>query len=299
MKIGVVFPQTEIGADPAAVRDYVQATEELGYSHLIVYDHVLGVDAERHEGWTGGFSSKDMFHEPFVVFGYMAAITKRLEMVTSVLILGQRQTALVAKQAAEVDVLTGGRLRLGIGTGWNHVEYEALGENFHDRGRRSEEQIDLLRALWTKEVVNFTGRWHQVTYAGIKPLPVQRPIPIWLGLGGRGTPFPPERVLQRIGRLADGWFPMFPPDEAAGAVIARVHGYARDAGRDPSAIGLEARIDVSNVKSDLWAEQAKAWEALGATHLSVNTMRLGLSSAEEHIKAIRHFKEVVGVPNLS
>ena len=294
MKVGVVFPQTEIGADPAAVRDYVQAAEDLGYSHLIVYDHVLGADAEHHEGWKGAYTTKDMFHEPFVVFGYMAAITKRLEMVTSVLILGQRQTALVAKQAAEVDVLTGGRLRLGIGTGWNHVEYEALGENFHDRGRRSEEQIDLLRALWTQEVVNFKGRWHQVTYAGIKPLPVQRPIPIWLGLGGRGTPFPPEQVLQRIGRLADGWFPMFPPNETGKGIIARVHGYAREAGRDPSAIGLEARIDVSDVKSDLWAERAKAWKALGATHLSVNTMRLGLSSPEEHIKAIQHFKEVVG-----
>ena len=157
MRVGVVFPQIEIGADPAGVRDYAQAAEDLGYAHLIVYDHVLGADPDLHQGWSGFYSSKDMFHEPFVVFGYMAALTKSLELVTSVIILGQRQTALVAKQAAEVDVLSGGRLRLGVGTGWNHVEYEALGEDFHNRGRRSEEQIELLRDLWTQEVVSFKG----------------------------------------------------------------------------------------------------------------------------------------------
>ena len=154
MQVGVVFPQTEIGPDPVAIRDYVQAAEDLGYAHLIVYDHVLGADTQKHVGWSGGYASKDMFHEPFVVFGYMAAITRRLELVTAVLILGQRQTALVAKQAAEVDVLSGGRVRLGIGVGWNHVEYEALGEDFHTRGRRSEEQIRLLRAQWTQEVID-------------------------------------------------------------------------------------------------------------------------------------------------
>ena len=150
MRVGVVFPQTEIGPDPVAIRDYVQAAEDLGYSHLIAYDHVLGADTRLHEGWSGGYALNDMFHEPLVVFGYMAAITKTLELVTAILILGQRQTALVAKQAAEVDVLSGGRLRLGVGIGWNHVEYEALGQNFHNRGRRTEEQIPLLRALWTR-----------------------------------------------------------------------------------------------------------------------------------------------------
>jgi probable F420-dependent oxidoreductase len=178
MQVGVIFPQTEIGADPVAVRDYVQAAENLGYAHLLVYDHVLGADAQRHAGWSGGYTAKDMFHEPFVAFGYMAALTQRLELGTAVLVLGQRQTALVAKQAAEVDVLSGGRLRLGIGIGWNHVEYEALGENFQNRGRRSEEQIAVLRALWTQEVVSFEGRWHRITHAGLNPLPIQRPIPI-------------------------------------------------------------------------------------------------------------------------
>src|ERR671919_3158449 len=167
MRVGAVFPQTEIGADPVAVRDYVQAAEDLGYSHLIAYDHVLGADTQFHPGWTGGYKSKDAFHEPLVAFGYMAAVTKTLELVTAILILGQRQTALVAKQAAEVDVLSGGRLRLGVGIGWNHVEYEALGEEFGTRGARIEEQIAVMRALWTQEVVNFKGRWHQITHAGL------------------------------------------------------------------------------------------------------------------------------------
>ena len=234
MRVGVVFPQTEIGADPGAVRDYVQAAEGLGYAHLIIYDHVLGADPKLHEEWKGSYTSKDMFHEPFVVFGYMAAITSRLELVTAVLVLGQRQTALVAKQAAEVDILTGGRLRVGIGIGWNHVEYEALGENFHNRGRRSEEQVALLRSLWTQEVVDFTGRWHRVPHAGLNPLPVQRPIPVWMGAGGRQSPTPPVPVLRRIARIADGWFPQFAPeDDGARETIDALAGYAREAGRGP------------------------------------------------------------------
>ena len=215
-------------------------------------------------------------------------------LVTAILILGQRQTALVAKQAAEVDVLSGGRLRLGVGIGWNHVEYEALGQNFHNRGRRTEEQIPLLRALWTQEVVNFKGRWNHVTDAGINPLPVQRPIPIWMGAGGRLSPVPPERVLRRVARLADGWFPQFSPDEAGRETITRVREYAREEGRDPSVIGMEARINIADGNPEFWVERAKAWEELGATHISVNTMRAGLESSEAHINAIRQFKEVVG-----
>jgi probable F420-dependent oxidoreductase len=286
MRVGVVFPQIEIGADPAGVRDYAQAAEDLGYAHLIVYDHVLGADPDLHQGWSGFYSSKDMFHEPFVVFGYMAALTKSLELVTSVIILGQRQTALVAKQAAEVDVLSGGRLRLGVGTGWNHVEYEALGEDFHNRGRRSEEQIELLRDLWTQEVVSFKGRWHTVTHAGLNPLPTQRPIPIWLG--GRA-----EAVVRRVAQIADGWFPQFAPGEEGRETLERMRGYAREAGRDPSAIGIEGRINITDGDPDFWVKQAKAWEDMGATHVSVNTMSAGLSSPQEHIDAIRRFKEAL------
>jgi probable F420-dependent oxidoreductase len=287
MQIGVVFPQTEIGASPAAIRDYVQAAEGLGYAHILAYDHVLGADARSYAGWNGPYSHIDMFHEPFVLFGYVAALTRQLELVSGVIILGQRQTALVAKQAAEVDVLTGGRLRLGVGIGWNHVEYEALGANFHDRGRRSEEQIAVLRALWTQEVVSFKGRWHQITAAGLNPLPVQRPIPIWLG--GRA-----EAVIQRVGRLADGWFPQFSPDKAGEETLNRMRHYAREAGRNPATIGIEGRINFADGDPDKWAQEAEAWQKLGATHLSVNTMKAGLRSPDDHVKAIRQFKETLG-----
>jgi probable F420-dependent oxidoreductase len=283
MQIGVVFPQTEIGASPAAIGDYVQAAEDLGYAHLLAYDHVLGADARRYPGWNGPYSHTDMFHEPFVLFGYLAALSRRLELVSGVIILGQRQTVLVAKQAAEVDVLTGGRLRLGVGIGWNHVEYEALGANFHDRGRRSEEQIAVLRQLWTEEVVNFKGRWHQITDAGLNPLPIQRPIPIWLG--GRA-----EAVVQRVGRLADGWFPQFSPDKTGEDTLNRMRRYAREAGRDPATIGIEARINFAGGRPETWAQEAEAWQKLGATHLSVNTMKAGLRSPADHIKAIRQVK---------
>src|SRR2546427_1341825 len=262
MKFGVIFPQTEIGADPVAIRDYVQAAESLGYDHLGAFEHVLGANPASRPGWRPPYTRKDTFHEPFVLFGYLAAITKRIGLVTEVVILPQRQTVLVAKQAAAVDVLSGGRLRLGIGIGWNHVEYEALGENFQNRGRRSEEQIAVLRALWTQEVVSFEGRWHRITHAGLNPLPIQRPIPIWLGAGGRLNPIPPEPVMRRIARLADGWFPMFPPNDAGQAAIARVQSYAREAGRDPSVIGMEARMNLADGLPEVWAQQAQAWKGL-------------------------------------
>ena len=286
MQLGAVFPQTEIGADPVGVRDFVQAAEALGYQHLLVFDHVLGADVSKHEGWNPFYGHTDMFHEPFVLFGYLAGITESIQLTTGILILSQRQTALVAKQAAEVDVLTGGRLRLGIGVGWNHVEFEALGEDFHNRGRRCEEQVELLRALWTQEVVHFQGRYHRVTHAGINPLPVQRPIPIWFGGSA-------EAVVRRTARLGDGWFPQFQPDSAGQERIARMREYAREAGRDPLSIGIEARTSVANSGPDAWNKTANAWSQVGATHLSVNTMGAGLRGPDQHIEAIRRFKEEV------
>lgn len=286
MRLGVIFPQTEIGAEPEAVRDYAQAAESLGYEHLAVFDHVLGADASKRAGWKGPYRHTDMFHEPFVLFGYLAAVTEKIQLTTGILILPQRQTALVAKQAAEVDVLTGGRLRLGVGIGWNDVEYEALGENFHNRGRRSEEQIQLLRALWTEEVVDFHGRYHQVSHAGINPLPVQRPIPIWLGGGA-------PQVLRRIGRLGDGWFPQFQPDSKGRERIVEIKEHARAAGRNPDVIGIEGRISITAGNPDAWHATAAAWSEIGATHLSVNTMRAGLQGPDQHIEAIERFKEAV------
>lgn len=285
MRLGAIFPQLEIGADPGAIREYAQAVEEMGYSHLVVFDHVVGADPAHYQGWNRPYTYKTMFHEPFVLFGYLAAVTRRLELATGILILPQRQTVLVAKQAAEVDVLSGGRLRLGVGTGAIDVEYEALGQDFHTRGRRSEEQIALMRALWTQEVVTFDGRWDKITAAGLNPLPVQRPIPIWLG--GSAEP-----VLQRIGRLADGWFPQFRPDDEAGRQsLERMRDYARKADRDPASVGVEGRISMRDSTPDDWARMAKAWRELGATHLSVNTMGAGFRSLEQTLDALRRFHE--------
>ena len=298
MQLGAIFPQTEIGADPGGVRDFVQAAESMGYDHLLVFDHVLGADASKHANWERPYRHTDQFHEPFVLFGYLAGVTEKIKLTTGVLILGQRQTALVAKQTAEVDVLTGGRLRLGIGIGWNFVEYEALGESFQNRGRRSEEQIELLRLLWTHEVVDFKGRYHQVSHAGINPLPVQRPIPIWFG-GGGGARVQPglsdkaERVVRRIGRLGDGWFPQFQPDSEGQEKIAQMRQHATAAGRDPMAIGIEGRVSVADGNPETWGRAAAAWDEAGATHLSVNTMRAGLRGPDQHIEAIRRFKEAV------
>ena len=289
MKLGVIFPQTEIGNDPIAVRDYAQAAEQLGYHHLLVFDHVLGASPERFErlGFRPPYTHETPFHEPFVLFGYLAGLTTTLELVTGILVLSQRQTALVAKQAAEVDVLTKGRLRLGVGIGWNAVEFEALAENFRNRGRRVEEQVALLRELWTNELVDFEGRYHSVRGAGINPLPVQRPIPVWMG----GTA---ERVLQRIARVADGWFPQFSPGPESAETIERLRGLIRDAGRRAEDVGIEGRINLVRTPEDGWGAALEGWRELGATHVSFNTMSAGLGSPQGHIEAIRRFKEVAG-----
>jgi probable F420-dependent oxidoreductase len=295
MQVGITVPITEFGADLAGLRDFVQAAEELGYAHIRLLDHVLGADPQFHpEVPAFPYTHQSYLHEPLTLMGYLAAITQRLQLVTAILILPQRQTALVAKQAAEVDMLSGGRLRLGIGVGWNPVEYEALGEAFHNRGRRCEEQIAVLRALWTQEVVHFKGQWHQITHAGLNPLPVQRPIPIWIGAGRSMSPIPPEAALRRIGRLADGWFPMFSPGQAGREAIARVQGYAQEAGRDPAGIGMEGRVTVAGHGPQDWVTQAKVWEELGATHLSVGTGGGELRSPQAHIDALRRVKEVMG-----
>src|SRR3954447_204924 len=280
MQIGVVLPQTEIGADHGGIRAYAAAVEEAGYRHVLAYDHVLGADPAAHPGWSGPYSVADTFHEPLVLFAFLAGISG-LEFVSGVLILPQRQTALVAKQAAAVDVLCGGRLRLGIGIGWNAVEYEALGANFRDRGRRMDEQIELLRRLWTEPSIEFEGRDHVVRGAGIAPLPVQRPIPIWIG--SRKD----ERGLRRVGRLADGWIPLGSPDAEMQEARAVVDAAAVEAGRDPKALGLEGRIEYGDGDLDRIGATAEAWKAAGAAHLAVNAMRAGLGGPDGHIRALQ------------
>ena len=286
MQVGVTFPQTEIGSDPAAVRDYAQAAEDLGFSHILAFDHVVGAEPTgRPEGVRRAYTHESLFHEPLVLFGYLAALTQRVELVTGIIILPQRQAVLVAKQAAEVDVLSGGRLRLGVAIGWNPYEYEALNQRFDNRGRRIEEQVQVMRALWTQEVVDFKGRWHRIDRAGIKPLPVQRPIPIWMGGSA-------ENVIQRVAQMADGWFPQFPL-ESGGPIIDRLHAEVRAAGRKPEDVGIEGRVSIANSTPDDWARSAEQWRSLGASHISVNTMGAGLASPADHIDAIRRFKEAV------
>ena len=285
MRYGVVFPQTEIGKDPSAIRDFAQAAEELGYHHLLAYDHVVGANPASRPGWRPPYTYKDTFHEPFVLFGYLAGLTKRIELATGVIILPQRQTVLVAKQAAALDVLSGGRLRLGIGIGWNPVEYEALGENFKNRGRRSEEQVEVMRKLWTQELVTFEGEWYKITDAGLNPLPIQRPIPIWFG-GGH------DQTLRRVARLGDGWFPLLGPDDKCRAMIEKIRAYTREAGRDPRSVGIEGRIMVGQGSPEQWTKEIQAWKELGATHVTANTMKAGFSSPSGHVEAIRRFRAV-------
>lgn len=285
MRVGVVFPQTELGGDPGAVRAYGERVEELGYAHVLVYDHVVGADPDVHAPWNWPYDVHTTFHEPFVMFGFLAAATRSLELVTGVVILPQRQTTLVAKQAAEVDLLSGGRLRLGIGVGWNAVEYEALNEDFSTRGARSVEQIELLRRLWTEQTVTFDGAFHKVTGAGLSPLPVQRPIPIWIGTASAPG-------YRRAGRIADGWFPMVGPGGELDEARAIVDRAAVDAGRDPASIGMEGRVTWSG-DDDAVATELAAWDRAGASHLSVNTMGAGLATVDEHLEVLARIADAV------
>ncbi len=282
MQVGVTFPQPEIGADPVVVRDYAQAVEGLGYKHLVVFDHVLGADPTNRPGWQG-YTYRDMFHEPFVLFGYLAALTQ-LELVPAVIILPQRQTALVAKQAAEVDILTGGKLRLGVGVGWNPVEYEVLGKDFNTRGRVIEEQIEVMRLLWSQEIVSYKGRYHTITEAGLNPLPIQRSIPIWMGGSA-------DVLLRRVARMGDGWFPQGRPSGQMRETVERLRHYIREVGRDPVTVGIEARMNAREGDLDEWVRQTEGWRELGATHISINTMGAGFKSPGEHIEAIRRYIE--------
>ncbi len=294
MKVGAIFPQTECGTDVKAIGEFARVVEAMGFDHLFVADHVLGADPKFHSHPSlATYSHEAVVHEALTLMAYVAAVTRRLTLATGILILPQRQTALVAKQAAQIDVLSGGRLRLGIGVGWNAVEYEALNETFENRGRRSAEQVTVLRALWTQEVVDFRGEFHRISHAGLNPMPVQRPIPVWFGVGSRDHSVPPDAVLRRIARLADGWSPNLTPDTQGQAVVARVHQYAREAGRDPATLPLEGRIRLAGQGHDGWAKQVDAWKALGATSVIGEPRGAGLSFPGGHLDVLRRFKETM------
>jgi probable F420-dependent oxidoreductase len=288
MKIGVVFPQTEIGPDAGGVRAYTQAVEQMGYTHVLAYDHVIGANLANRPDWKGPYSLETAFHEPFVLFSFMAGMTEKLEFATGIVILPQRQTVLVAKQAAALDVLSDGRFRMGIGIGWNEVEYESLGAEFTDRGARSEEQIALMRALWTKDSVNFEGKWHTVPDAGINPLPIQQPIPIWLGGGA-------DIVVKRIARIADGWMPMWQPDEAGLKELDKLYAYATEAGRDGSDIGIDGRVTADLASEDSWSDDVKSWRGIKADYIDINTMGQGLTGADAHIERLEKFRPAAGL----
>ena len=294
MRVGAVYPQIEVGADPGAAKAFAMAVEDLGYDHILAFDHVAGGNplgnAQEHF-----YTNQHAFLEPLICFAYMAAVTECIEFISGILISPQRQTVLIAKQAATLDFLSGGRLRLGIGVGWNTIEYEALGADFSVRGKRSEEQIELLRRLWTEPLVTFDGKWDRITDAGINPLPKQRPIPIWIG-GHRDV------AVRRAARLADGWLPLFPPDERGAAKVATFKQYVADAGRDMADVGLESWINVGNyddgfgalcLSEESWHQWTSGWKELGATHISVNTMKSGFTSIDQHIEKLAQFKQVM------
>lgn len=278
MKIGVVFPQGEIRDDPIAVKDIAQAVEELGYDYLLLYELVIDTKSDKPPA---------SFLEPFTLLGYLAGCTQKIELATGIVVLPSRQTVLVAKQAAAVDVLSGGRLRLGVSVGWNRVEYQAMGTDFQQRGKRLDEQITVLRELWTKPFITFKGQYHDLENVGIYPQPIQHPIPIWIG--GDSEP-----VLKRIAYFGDGWLSYGETLETAAAKMDKLHQYLEAAGRKPAEVGVEV-VGVNVAKPDNWSKMLDGWRDFGATHLSVITTSAGLGTAQEHIDAIHRFKTEVGL----
>ena len=287
MRVGVSFPTAEIGNDPVVIRDFAQAVEALGYDHMTLIDHVLQAPPAEDRTWQGYYALQNPFHEPLVLLGFLAAATENIELATAILILPQRPTVLVAKQAAEIDILTGGRLRLGVGIGWNKLEYVALGQDFHNRGRRVEEQVAVMRELWTNQLVTFEGEWHRIDNAGMNPRPVQQPIPIWFGA------FAPP-AIERAGRLADGWFanPFHAPGDDAQHDFDLVRESVAATGRDPAAFGIDATLNIRKSGPQDWAAEAAAWREMGASHVTVRTMRADLPDIDAHIDALKRFKEV-------
>ena len=285
IQLGAYFPTRDMPADRAAIRDWAQAAEGMGFDYIEVSDHVLGADRAALPGFEGPYDIDDSFHETFVTLSYIAAVTQRVALSTGILILPQRQAALAAKQAAQVDILCGGRLRLGIGVGWNPVEYEALGQDWKTRGRRYSEQIELMNRLWTERAVTVDGEFHRVRHAGINPMPIQRPIPLWFG--GRS-----DAALRRAAKYGQGWIPLARPDEVPGE-LETLRGYLRKEGRDPAAFGIECWIRTNIGGPDEWRATADQWRALGTTHYTIYTSRRPVAPPEKHIDEMKRFMAVM------
>lgn len=284
MQFGAVLSQNELGADLRALRDYAQAVSDLGFDFLVTADHVVGSDPAEHPELERVFPVDAYLREPLVLGAFLAGVAPRLGYLTSVVILPQRQTVLVAKQAADLDVLSGGRLRLGVGIGWNPIEYQALGMRFGDRARRFEEQIEVMRRLWTERVVRFSGQFHTLEAAGINPRPIQQPIPIWIGASA-------EAAVRRATRIADGYLPLRPLEGGWQATMDKVHAWLEEAGRDPRAFGVEGRLDAATGTPDDWRATFELWRGFGASHLSVGTG--GVGGPDAHIARLRQVAEVL------
>lgn len=288
MKFGIVFPQNEFPSDPTAIKDFAQAVEDLGFYHLLAYEHVLGANPNRAGGWSGPYTHTDSFQEPFALFSYLAGLTRKLHFITGVVILPQRETALFAKQAATLDVLCEGRLRLGVGVGWNKVEYISLNKDFHNRGKRFEEQVQVLQQLWTRPLVTFNGRWHTIPDAGLNPLPRQQPIPLWFG--GHADP-----VLRRLAKMGDGWLPNHHTPEAGSEDFAKLEQYLSEEGRSLDEIGVEPRIRYTDGDEDEWCRLAEGWQEKGATHITLITMGAGFKTPHEHLQAVQRYARALGI----
>ena len=283
MQISAWFPTRDIGTDPVRIRDWAQAAEELGYDHIEVPDHVFGATAR--DGWSPRYTEQDPFHETFVTLGFLAAATTTIGLASGVLILPQRQTGVVAKQATQVDILSGGRLRLGVGVGWNHVEYEALNEDWKSRGTRQREQVEVLKKLWCDDLVTYQGRFHQFTEVNITPRPVQRPIPVWFGGSS-------DAVVKRAAQIGDGWMPIMAPDHEAEAKLEQLRNHLSDCGRDTSAFGIEGWLRMDKADPDEWSVAAEGWRKLGADIVMLYPM-YRIPNLDDQIETLRRFKEVV------
>jgi len=292
MKIGVGFPQIEGGVDVGAIRAYAQGVEAMGYDYILISDHVIGVELSEDNDWDGG-AAIPQFRDPFVFASFMAGATKKIGFSTAVTVISQRQTVLMARQIADLDELSGGRFRFGVGTGWCKPEYEALGANFAVRGQMMEEQIALLRDLWTKPKVTLKTAYHTLSGVGLRPLPKQRPVPIWIGGADAHLPNA-EKLLRRVARMADGWIPHLQPTDEHRAHVAKFHDCCREYGRDPAKIGIEAFVSVSRKNEDTWADQLKAWRTFGGiTHVGVASTADNIMGVDANLKILEDFRKVI------
>ena len=284
-RLGVVFPQVRFFGTPDDIRAFARGAEDAGFDHILAYDHVLGASKATRPGWAGPYSSDDPFQEPFVLFAYMAAVAPSLEYATGVIILPQRQTALVAKQAANVDYLTGGKLRLGVGIGWNAVEYEGLNEPFGNRARRFVEQIDLIRQLTSHESIDYRGEWHRIDNAGIKPLGAQRPLPIWIGGSA-------EVAVRRGARIADGFMVNGVTEKAHRGAMSILRDELEKQDRPWQTFGVDARVDVAKGTAETWKRDFERLRGENVSHVTLVTIGERFPEFSQHLERLAEAKRI-------